>query len=83
MTRAIIRFLILSVITFLDGLTIILFDEEEIYSTKFLVKPIVKSKSDEEKVLLNYLKKCHEIESYKGKDDKKRSKNSKKKQTDT
>lgn len=74
MTRAIIRFILLSLITFLDGLCVIIFDREEICGTRFLVKPIIKSRADEEKVLLNYLKKCHNLESYKGKDDKKRNK---------
>lgn len=73
MIRAIIRFLIVSFITFLDGLCLICFENQEIVQMLFVSKPITKPVSEEQKILVNYLKKCQK-QVYKGENERKRNK---------
>lgn len=59
MTKAIIRYLMLCIVAFIDGLMVILFDKEEITSYSFYAKPITFSQTQKAKVLVEYLEKCH------------------------
>ena len=74
MIRAIIRFLMLQIILFIDGLIVTVFDKNEIISYQLLVKPIQKTSSEQQQILVNYLKKCHKQTYKEDKNDKKRSK---------
>jgi hypothetical protein len=59
MLRALLRFILFEMpITFISGLTYILYDREEIISTQFKVRK--QKRSDfKRRVLIDYLDKCH------------------------
>ena len=57
--KALLRYLILSVIIFLDGFITIFFDKREIVSYQLLVRDIVKEPSEQQQILVKYLEKCH------------------------
>lgn len=58
MLRAIIRYLLVSIHSFFEGLTIVFFENIEIVSTNFLVKERIKSPSEEQQILVKYLEGC-------------------------
>lgn len=58
MLRAILRFLIISHISFLNGLVWVLFDRGEITGIEFYVVEQKSKKKNEQDVLLKHLKKC-------------------------
>lgn len=59
MIKAILRYLILCIVAFIDGLIVILFDNQEITGYSFYAKPITFSQTQKAKVLVEYLEKCH------------------------
>lgn len=59
MIKALTRFSILLVLLFLDGIITILFDKKEIVSYQLLVRDITKGPSEQQQILVNYLKQCH------------------------
>lgn len=73
MLKAIIRFLMVWISTLIDGLTIIFFDKEEIVEMLYCTKPIIKPPSEEQRILVKYLKQCHK-QVFKGKNIEKRNK---------
>jgi len=64
----------LQIILFIDGLMVTVFDRNEIVSYQLLVKPIQKTPSEQQQILVNYLKQCHKQTYKEDKNDKKRSK---------
>ena len=59
MLRALLRFILFEIpITFISGLTYILYDREEIISTQFKVRK-QKRKDFKRRVLADYLDKCY------------------------
>ena len=44
---------------FLDGVITIFFDKKEVVSYQLLVRDIVKGPSEQQQILVNYLKECH------------------------
>lgn len=61
-------------IMFFDGITSIFFDKNEIVQYTFYVKAITKAPSEQQKILVNYLKECHKHTFKEEKNDKKRTK---------
>lgn len=59
MIKAFTRYIMLCVMIFLDGVITIFFDKKEIMSYQLLVRDIVKGPSEQQQILVNYLKKCH------------------------
>ena len=88
MFKALIRYLLLSTVGFVDGLIIIIFDKVEIQrlNTVFSVKPIEKNPTEEQKILIKYLERCRK-ETFEGtngaKNTEKRAKKRSEKETDT
>lgn len=59
MLKAILRFLILTIVMFLDGFVSIVFDKREITNYSLYGGPITNEKEVKRNVLLDYLKECH------------------------
>ena len=74
MFKSFIRFSILMLIMFLDGLITIFFEKNVIVSYSYCVKEIVKTPSEQQKILVDYLKKCHKQVFKKDKNDKAKTK---------
>lgn len=74
MIRAFIRFSILMLIMFIDGIITIFFEKNEIVQYTFYAKAITKTPSEQQKILVNYLKQCHKQTFKEEKNDKKRTK---------
>ena len=74
MFKSFIRFSILMLIMFLDGLITIFFEKNVIVSYSYYVKQIVKTPSEQQKILVDYLKKCHKQVFKKDKNDKAKTK---------
>ncbi len=74
MFKSFIRFSILMLIMFLDGLITIFFEKNVIVNYSYYVKQITKTPSEQQKILVDYLKKCHKQVFKKDKNDKAKTK---------
>ncbi len=61
-------------IMFLDGIITIFFEKNVIVSYSYCIKDIVKTPSEQQKILVDYLKKCHKQVFKKDKNDKAKTK---------
>jgi len=57
--KALIRFSMVLALIVIDGLITIFFEKNEIVSYQLLVKKIEKTPDEKQKILVDYLEKCH------------------------